>query len=146
LITLTINDKDYKVKTSWKELKYIDYAEIKQATLIDRLAISSSVPESVLNLCTLDQINQIIPLIDWMEEEPEFAPVDSTVNIAAESYGHMEKSKQLWQKESNPHKAIIEIIKLYTGEDITNKSVFECYGLVDFFLTNSMRFLLDSQD
>lgn len=152
MVELTINEKKYLIKTSWDDVPYSFYAELKnpygtELKLIDRISKFTGIEPDVVSVFTLTQLSAIIELTSFMESDiTAFKPVQIDTQIGKESWGKMEAAKQVFAKVENPYLAIAEVVKQYTNFDILDKPVSEVYAYVDFFLHSSISLQRDTND
>lgn len=144
MITIKVNDKEYKIKTSWHDVSYFEYAEMKnpyadELKALQKLARYTGIPQDTLYEMNLQQLEKIIDIVSFMDGDLiEYEEKEIPVQIAKESWYKFEKSKQIFEKEPNPYKAIIEVVKEYLNFDISDKPVTEVYCYADFFLLSSI--------
>lgn len=152
MITLKINDKDYRIKTSWEDVPYSFYAELKnpyatEKKLLQKIAWYSGIDIETIASFTLEQLDMIIGLIGFMETElTMFKKLEITTDIKKETWFKYEKSKQIFTKVENPYLAIAEVVREYLNLDILDKPVTEVYAYADFFFHNSTLFRNDTKD
>lgn len=143
MIKIKIDKKEYLIKTSWDDVSYVFYAELKnpnnERKLLQQISFLTGIePETVVQL-SVKQLTDILELVKFMEDDIiTYNKIECDKEIAKESWAKLEECKQLFQKEENPYKVIPEVVKIYTGIDIWEKPLPEVYGYVDFFLHSSI--------
>ncbi len=151
MITIKINEKDYPIRTSWNDVTYGFYAELKnpyakEIKLLQKIALFTGIEIEVIATFTLEQLDMIINLVEFMEQDIiTYTPLEITTDIKKETWFKYEKAKQIFAKVENPYLAIAEVVKEYLNLDILDKPVTEVYAYADFFFHNSMLFRNDMQ-
>lgn len=159
MITLTINEKQYNIRTSWNEVTLNDYCEIVKVNdkpFAERIAVYSQIPIEIINQMKIAQLNVLSELVEYMEgfdAVNSFAiGYESDITIGEQPYWKVEKAKQLIQNNLFPITVAAEIVELYTGDKdgengqkIGDKPVTEIIGMASFFLQNWESFSSDSK-
>lgn len=135
---LKLYDKEYDIPTSWIDVTYLNYAESKtpDLPLQTKLSYQTGIPQEILSKLPLSALKQIIGIVEFFDTEPEFfEQVDSDMNVGNEHYIKFEQARLALEQSPNEWLAAIQITKIYTGEDISQVSVFKGLGIAAFFLT-----------
>lgn len=157
MITLTINETPYNIRTSWNEVTLNDYCEIVKVNdkpFAERIAVYSQIPIEIINQMKIAQLNVLGEVLEFMEgfdSVNAFAiGYESDITIGEQPYWKVEKAKQLLQNNSFPITVAAEIVELYTGDKdgengqkIGEKPATEIIGMASFFLRSWESFLSD---
>ena len=147
MTTVSINEKDYELKTNWNEVSYSEYCNIISAkednsnNLLQRISIYSRIEYSVLELLSATQLAYIMDIVKFMDE-PEFVYEfaeryeEPALQVAIESYGKMEAAKSALMQYKNPLLAGADIVEIYSGEDIRKQPITKSINRVSFFLSS----------
>ena len=138
-MVIKINGTEYNIKTSFVQLTWSEFVSAIESNGLKRVSVLSSIPIELLESMPLTQLSEIINTITFFDSVDEIAtyskPYTSDLSVGSETYGKIEKAKALLKKyQSNTLKAGAEIVKTYTGEDISSKPVTDVYNMVAFFL------------
>jgi hypothetical protein len=94
-----------------------------------------------------DAFGTLFMLISFTNEPPNAtAPKDLKFDIGKESYGKIEVAKAKINAAEKPYTIILDIIKLYTGVDYSDRPTNEANGVGAFFLLKSINFLPATND
>lgn len=106
--------------------------------LIERLHTYTGIESKILNSLTINTIGRLSQIVSFMDRPEEVdalcLPYTGTENIANLEYWKLEKAKQYISEKGSPIFAGADIVKLYTGEDITDKPILTVYDQLSFFL------------
>lgn len=149
MIKVKLNETVYHVPTAWADITFERYCAIvaaEDATITMRLAAAAGIPPELLDklpLSSLTSLTEVLAFTDEPNAAYLFAkPYDNKeFNIGKESYSKIEEAKILLTKAEKPIKAAAGIVKIYTGEDITNLPVADCLHKAGFFLAACQHFL-----
>lgn len=133
----TLSNKSYKVPSNWSEVKFKDFAQSRTPglPLQKKLSYHTTIPESELSNLPYTDILKLIWAVQFQDDLPEmYEPFNSEIEVGNEAYIKMEQSRQAFEKQENKWLAAIEITKIYTGVDISDKSVLQGFGYAVFFL------------
>lgn len=128
----------YAVPTNWSMVKFKDFAAFHDTgiSLSKKLSYQTTIPEEILSNLRCADLIRILEVIQFTEGLPEFfEPVELKTEVGNEQYIKMEQSRRALQN-GNQWTAAIEIVKIYTGKDISELPVTEAYGYAVFFLNS----------
>lgn len=148
MIEAKLNGEIINVPTSWDDVPMKNY--IKMLSAQNNIEILNSITgidkETLLQLAP-DAFGTLFMLISFVNEPPNAqAPADLKFDIGKESYGKIEVAKAKINAAEKPYLIILDIIKLYTGVDYSERPTNEANGVGAFFLLNSINFLPDTND
>lgn len=135
MIPIKINGVDNFIPTNWQEIRWCDYAIYLGCETLDGKAYAItglSIDELPISLSA--QILQLLSFLDTPEVLQSISKSYDGTHVGKESFGKLERAKDLIRKANNPFEAGAAIVKLYTGEDISTLSVTEAYNKIAFFL------------
>lgn len=136
-MTIKLYDKSYEVPLTWSEVTYLNYAQSKtpDLSLERKLSYQTTIPAEILSKLPLSALKQLIGLVEFQDTEPEFfEQVTSDIQVGNEHYIKIEQARIALEKNTNEWLAAIDIVKIYTKEDISNLPVTSGLGVAVFFL------------
>lgn len=146
MITIKIADKDYQVRTSWKDVTYSNFCDIisfeDEKDTYGFISVVSGIECNTLKNIDDESLLTIKNLISFVEdysflEKFNFVDADlSKFNIGNHSWYKLEKAKREITKHKKVHCAMGAIIKIYLGEVINDKPIHKAWGKINFFLKN----------
>lgn len=155
-IKIKIDDElqDFAIPTNHGDLIYKRYAEIKDAdlqkkSLDERMSARTGLEQEIFTLLPMDQISRLMTLTEFADEDIQiFEQSQKTMakvrkmNIARDTFGKLEKARQIIQKSERGYfTAMIDVIKLYTEQDIGDRLTVKVYAYVHEFTTQFEAFL-----
>jgi hypothetical protein len=142
MITIKLSGTPYELHSNWNDITYDKYCSIvscEKEHWVKRLSVYTGIDDAMLNklnLKSLVYITEIVSFMDSPEDVYAFAqPYESEINIGHESYGKLEEAKQAIKNQLHPIMGAAQVVKIYTAEEINQKSITEVMGCVAFFLT-----------
>lgn len=159
-MTLNLDGKPILIPTSWDDITYEKYAVLKNPNVendvIKNVHLYTGIDVKTLFKLTPSQLYTILgfvgfldeDLTDYVKHEIEWTSGKGLkVNgIQFDTYGRMEKCKQIFKEENNPYLAIAKVVKEYTDLDILPLPVKSAYAYADFFFHNSTHLVSDTSD
>lgn len=144
LTEVTIFDKKYNIPTSWADVPYKKYIELMEVESLDKqLQILTGITDEDLSRLSAGQKGGLLMLISFTSEAPDIYTSKDYKEIGKDTYGKLESAKIALQKVDKPYKAILDILKIYTGEDMSEEPTSIVAPIGAFFLLNC---LLSSSD
>jgi hypothetical protein len=149
MIKVKAAEKVYQVPTSWADITFEKYCQVvahEDKGIIERLETISSIPAEVLNQLPFSSLTSLIDVVAF-SDKPEaayaFADVyeNKDFSIGKESYDKVEEARMLLSKAEKPILAAAGIVKIYTGEDISQQPLTACLAKAGFFLAACQHFL-----
>lgn len=143
MIELLLNKKPIQIPSSWNDITYAKYCDIVKAgelSLIDRLKVYTGLQADVINKLTLETLSRLSEIVGFMDRPEDVAvlatPYKGKENIETAAYWKLEKAKLIIKERGNPLFAGVDVVKLYTGDDIADKPILSVYDQACFFLPN----------
>jgi hypothetical protein len=142
MIEAKINGEIVNIPTSWEDVPFKNYIKMLSAsTNIEILNSITGIDKELLLQLAPDAFGTLFMLISFTNEPPNAQPPkDLKFDIGKESYGKIEVAKAKINAAEKPYLIILDIIKLYTGVDYSDRSTNEANGVGAFFLLNSINF------
>ena len=140
MIESKINGASVMIPTSWRDVPFKNYlAYLDAETNIDKAAALTGISKDTLTQLEPSGFGTLFMVLSFMNDAPP-AYYDNTdgFDIAKESYGKIETAKALIAAAKKPHHAIIEVVKIYTGKDISDAPTSEANPIAAFFLLSCM--------
>ena len=151
MVTITINETPYSIRSNWNEVifaAYCDMVKAKGSPISKRLSLYTGIEQDVIDTMRFEQLlllSDIVAFMDDTDTVSAFAvSYESEMVISNESYFKIERAKQLLKGIDKPITVAAEIVKLYTEKDISELPVTEAIGIASFFLSNCQTSLTDS--
>lgn len=140
MIKVFINDIEYKIKTSWSDVEPMDLYNLKSVKPKDQLFVLSDMPYELIEQFDNKALFPLVSLISFLDDFPEFEPIEREINIGKEAWRKLELLKQAHKSLSIPHISF-EACRLYFGEDVLNWSVSKIYSQSNQILHSYSLFL-----
>ena len=142
MIEAKLNGELINIPTSWDDVPFKNYIKYLSAT--NNIEILNSITgidkETLLQLAP-DAFGTLFMLISFVNEPPNaHQPTDMKFDIGKESYGKIEVAKAKINAAEKPYTIILDIIKLYTGVDYSERPTNEANAIGAFFLLNTINF------
>lgn len=137
---IKIEDKPYAIPTNWSQVKYSDFANSKTEgiSLEEKLMYQTTIPKEILSNLPNRELAKLIQVVEFWDEPIEFfEPYVSDMNVGNDHYIKMEQSRAAMK--GNPWTGIIEVVRIYTGQNISELNVTKAYGIAAFFLSSCER-------
>lgn len=148
MITVKINDKEYKIKNEWSEFTFKEYAVILNAVdlpLAERFAAFTMIPKDLIQKLTLAQLGFICDAVALFDEPENIflftKEYIQELNIGRVQYGDLEKSLAFIRKAKNPVTSFDKVLQILCGENISEMNAIEVLPKGVFFLTCINKFL-----
>lgn len=142
MIEAKLNGELINIATSWDDVPFKNY--IKYLSAINNIEILNcitGIDKEVLLQLAPDAFGTLFMLISFVNEPPNaHPPKDMKFDIGKESYGKIEVAKAKINASEKPYTIILDIIKLYTGVDYSDRPTNEANAVGAFFLLNSISF------
>lgn len=133
---IRINSTTYDIPTNYSQVKFKDFAQAKTEgmSLENKLSYQTGIPSDILTNLPYAGITKFISALEFWDSEPEFyEPWESDIEVGNEHYVKLEQSRAALQ--GNKWLGIIEVVRIYTGKDISESKVTQAMGYAAFFLT-----------
>ena len=137
MITVSIAGTNYDVKTSFDEVdifEYLEWLTLADKPIIERVAAYTGIPVDKLNLLTIESFNGIAGTVAFIEDKALLNVMCESytgINVGLESYGKIEKAKQLLT--TNGVMALPDIVEIYTSRTCPVPLLF-AWGACQFYL------------
>jgi hypothetical protein len=142
MIEVKLNGESINIPTSWEDVPFKNYIKMLSAT--NNIEILNSITgidkETLLQLAP-DAFGTLFMLISFTNEAPP-ATLTTPIpfDIGKESYGKIEVAKAKINAAEKPFMVLIDLLKLYTGVDYSDRPTTEANPIGAFFLLNSINF------
>lgn len=146
MIKADIKGKEYEIPTSWSDVPYKTAIEvIKQKEPDNALCLLIGIDLETLNSLQSNSVATLYNCVSFIEDVSIMENTDvlekyKSVDYGSLPYGDTEKVRQYISK--NNDKSFLdlatEVIKMLTGDDISEEPFAEIIGTVDFFLKQWM--------
>lgn len=148
MIEAKLNGQTIQIPTSWEDVPFKNYIKFLSATNnIEILNSITGIEKEVLLQLAPDAFGSMFMLISFVNEPPNaVAPADLKFDVAKDSYGKIEVAKAKINAASKPYEVVLDIIKLYTGVDYSDRPTPEANGVGAFFLLSSISFSRSTND
>ena len=140
-----INGTDYAFKTSFYELTFAEYLPMLLAAekpAMERLSIYTGIAVDLLSQLQLQYLAYLTDATAFAENTDILnalaQPYDGTY-VGLETFGKMETAKRRL-KDKTILEAIPEIVKVYTGRDISNEPLCDVWHLAMFYVNSVSTF------
>lgn len=115
--------------------------QARELSAMDRVAAYTGIPRSKVDVLHFRYIATLIEVTAFMENTEailyeSWEPEDRNP-IGRAEYAKIERAKQLIASVPEPLMVAAEVIKLYTGDDITGRAVPEVIAMAYFFTERS---------
>lgn len=146
---VNINHVAYNIPLSWDELTYSQ--AIKIVKHIDnkaaQLSAISGIDLDIIDALPDTHASQLFHLIAFTEDLTPFESTDveekyKDFDFGSVSFGLAEKVRQSATGGKNGFEVAIDIIKILNGEDISERPFLEVIGSANFFLCNTLIFII----
>ena len=146
MIEAKINGEIVNIPTSWEDVPMKNYIKMLSATNnIEILNSITGIDKELLLQLAPDAFGTLFMLISFTNEPPNAqAPTDLKFDIGKESYGKIEVAKAKINAAEKAYTVILDIIKLYTGVDYSERPTNEANAVGAFFLLKSINFSPDT--
>lgn len=170
-ITVKYNGKKtiYKnVPTSWHDMSTehffqwlsacaVDESEPEMDKQIDYLSVLTRIPVDVLKHCPVYQLKIIADDVEFAFDfnglnnyktiSKSFAE-HASIDIGLKTYEQIEDAKESYQKaiadKKHPLSCSVDLLKIYTGMDVSGESITSTYGILCFFFNSWIPFMKNS--
>ena len=146
---ITIDDVTYQVPDSWEDLtlsQYLDYLRkgIDAEDNIDLLSLETSIPRDILERVSLDWIGTLTSHTAFLRDpaslEPyKYAPKElaDVFNMGSQPLKNVLEARVALNETPQGYEMLAagELIRIFTGEDMTGLKVTEAIPYASFFLT-----------
>lgn len=129
-----IDDTEYTIKERWSELTVAEYLVIaSDLKPIEKLSKFTGIPVEKVESLSCGQLAVMFGAMAWSDDYNDgllfVRSLESKVNIGKSTYGNLEKAKLSLQKYSQrPMLSVVELVKIYEGEDISELPFIENIG------------------
>lgn len=137
---IQIDTTTYDIPTSYTQTKYLDFAHAQTPGLSLEKKLSHQTGIPVETLCGLpwSAISKLAEVVSFNDELPgHFEPYQSEMNVGNEHYIKLEQSRRALAQSENQWLGVIDVVKTYTGVDISELPVVKAFGYAVFFLNRS---------
>jgi hypothetical protein len=144
-MTVNINGTTYHFKTSFAELTVSEYITMLQAAdkpPHERVAAYAGIPVEILTGLQLENFNRISEVVAYVEQEHILMAMLEPYtgkDVALDTYGNLEHAKSLLKGKSMLS-AIVDVVEVYTGENIGARPLIEHWQKVVFYLNSISAF------
>jgi len=144
MITITINEKKYNVKTCFEELtisEYLNYLTVQSQPAIMRLSKATGVPITDLQKLTLAGLGALAQAVEYIENSEVLSTMCADYkgkDVSVESYGKVEQAKGLLTGE-NYLQNLPQVVEIYTGEP-TPTDVITAWPVCFWYLDSLTKF------
>lgn len=140
-----INEVPYNIPISWGEATYkqgvgvLKYLDNKG----QQLSELSGIPIEIIDKLQDNQVSTMFALISFTENLHVFEMVNvldkyKDFDFGSTDFGTAEKCRKIMNSDGIGQELVIDIIKLLTGDDISDMPFLEVIGTANFFLTNTL--------
>lgn len=152
MITLTIENKEYNVPTTWMDVDYDLFCRIisfkEEEKLSEFVSLVSGIPCSTIENLDTESFLMIESLITFVEDYSfleKFNVVKEGVSFdpGKDTWWKLEKAKQALQKHSKPIFAMAEVIKIYFNKDILKAPIYLIWGEINYIQSQINKFFED---
>lgn len=132
MITIKLNDKEYKIKNEWSEFTFKEYAAILSAEglpLSDRLHAYTGIPKDLIHKLDLAQVAFICDALALLDEPDNIFLFTKEhiqeFNVGQREYGDLENALKFIRKSKNPVIVFDKLIKIFIDDYEVIKEIRE---------------------
>lgn len=146
MIKATIGRKKVNIPISWDEIGYSKAVELYSIDGIDQKVLHCiGINQKTLNSLSISSSDKLFTILSFLEDAAIYNKIDEEsykdFDFGSKSYEDVEKTKLLLSdKEKNGFQVMPDVIKLITGDDVTDLPASKALGIVNFFLLKSIHF------
>ena len=148
MIQVESNKVIYNIPTNFDEISWSDFCkliDLHDKKLMDRVSFITEIPVKELqklDVTAFSQLCEYVSFIDVLGVAQQYkTKAELTINIGAETYGKLEKARQLITQSKNYLYCGGEVFKVYFSEDINDLMLPEAMTKVNFIYAEINKFL-----
>jgi len=145
MITFKTKIKSFKVPNSWLDLTYLEYLNlVSLESVLDQSKLLTGLNDFELSSIDLAPITEALKFLTEPIEDIEESNYINDATILPEDIGELSFEKKINVIEAIQNNNIIEVINIYSGVDVSNKSCFDVFGNYNF-IENQVKAIIEKE-